>query len=117
MNGNTALRIDHDLFADDDAEEISSIRLSAALDLDLEVGVEIDEFRLDRGFEDPTPVYARPYNLVGGQRCDFSKGHFLGTRFIGGIIESASWEQEMREAGASEIAIGQCRLYLREHAL
>jgi hypothetical protein len=117
MKSNNARLIKYDFLADDDAEEISSVRLTAVVDLDLEVGVEIDEFSLDRSFEDPTPVYARPYNLIGGQRCDFSRGHFLGTRFLGGIIESATWEQEMRDAGASELAIAQCRRYLADHSL
>lgn len=117
MKNNLAQQIDYDFLSDLDAEEISSVRLTAAVDIDLEVGVEIDEFSLDRAFEDPTPVYARPYNLVDGQRCDFVKRHFLGTRFLGGIIESASWEDEMREAGASELAVLQCRRYLDDHAL
>lgn len=117
MKNNLARQIDYDFISDLDAEEISSVRLSAAVDIDLEVGVEIDEISLDTSFEEPTPVYARPYNLVGGQRCDFLKRYFLGTRFLGGVIESATWEHEMRQAGASELAILQCRRYLNDHAL
>jgi hypothetical protein len=114
MKSNNARLIDHDLLSDD-AEEISTVRHIAAADL--EIGVEIDELSRERASEDPAPVYARPYGLAGGQRCDFSRGHFLGTRFLGGILVSATWEQEMREAGASNFAIAQVRRYLTSHAL
>jgi hypothetical protein len=117
MKSNNASLLDHDLLsdADADADEISCVRRTPAADL--EFGVQIDEISLERAFEDPTPVYARPYGLAGGQRRDFSRGHFLGTRFLGGILVSATWEQEMREAGASNFAIAQVRRYLTSHAL
>lgn len=121
----------HDLLADDQ-EEVSSIRQIApfhldpgvevdptALDhrLDLELDVDIEAHRLDRGFDDPTPVYARPYIMISGRRCDFPRGHYLGTRFATGIIESGTWEQEIRAAGASDRMVERCRQYLDRHAL
>ena len=117
----------HELIADDDSQdEISSIRHVAIHDLgvevgatamadviDLEMGVEIDV----RAFGDPSPVYARPYNLIDGERCQFPRGYFLGTRFAAGIIESASWEAEMRAAGLSDTVMAECRRYLVDNAL
>lgn len=118
------------LLADDSAEEISSIRHVAFHDLDvdidpsamegvldLEMGVEIDVRTFDRSFGDPSPVYARPYNLVDGHRCQFQRGYFLGTRFQEGIIESASWEREMRDAGLSDAVLAECRRYLADNAM
>lgn len=131
MKSNLATLASYDLLADQD-EEVSSIRRISALDLlagppsnqqtieprfDLELDVDILAHRMDRGFDDPTPIYARPVALVGGQRCDFLRSTFLGTRFPGGIIESATWEEEMRASGASEPAIARCRRYLSDNAL
>ncbi len=115
MNLREARLAIHDLTADDYADEVSSVRHITALDL--EVGVEIDAFAFDRRFDDPTPVYAKPYSIVGGQRCDFPHAYYLGTRFDAGIVESACWEEEMRADGASDFAIAKCRRYLRDNAL
>ena len=105
----------HPLVTDDYADEVSSVRQVSPLDL--EMGVSIDAFAFDRRFDDPTPVYARPYSLMDGERVDFPREYFLGTRFESGIIEGETWEQEMRRDGASDFLIAKCRRYLRDNAL
>lgn len=132
MKSNLAQLATYSLLADDQDEEVSSIRKITDFDLqpdtpsdpvaieprfDFEIDVDIVADRLDRGFDEPTPVYARPYIMIGGQRCDFPRGTYLGTRFPGGIIESASWEQDIRAAGASDPVVARCRGYLDDHAL
>lgn len=99
----------------DYADEVSSVRSISALDLEL--GVAIDAFAVDRHPDDPTPVYARPYSMVDGERSDSARQYFLGTRFDGGIIESAAWEDEMCADGAPEFVIAKCRRYVQDNAL
>ena len=115
--------LNHQLFTHDlaiiDDEETSSVRPLSSLGhgLDLELGMEIDTLDHDRDVGDPTPVYARLYGLVAGQRGDFQGRCFLGTRFQNGVIASESWEEEMRAVFATEEAIATCRLYLDDNAL
>ncbi|MEZ4295265.1 MAG: hypothetical protein R3B70_09850 [Polyangiaceae bacterium] len=130
MNRNHALAT-IDLFVEHD-DEVSSIRPIPTFDVpgndardpqpedtrfDLEIDVEISPFSLDRGFDEPTPVYAQPFALVGGRRCEFEKRAYLGTRFPGGIIESGEWEEDLREAGGSDRAVERCRQYLAENTM
>lgn len=103
------------IVADDYADEVSSVR--TITDLDLRLGVSVDAFAADRDFDDPTPVYARPYTMVGGERSDSERQYFLGTRFEGGILEAACWEEEMRCDGTPEFVIAKCRRYLHDNAL
>jgi hypothetical protein len=103
------------LVADDYADEVSSVRLITAQDLEL--GVAVEAFAADRSEADPTPVYARPYAIVAGERNDWPREYYLGTRFDTGIIEDASWEEAMREDGASEFVIAKCRRYLRDNGI
>lgn len=110
----TALAL-HPILQSDFADEESGVRHVSLRDPEL--GVAITAFSLDRDPGDPTPVYARPYTLVGGERCDAHRDYFLGTRFGTGVIEGATWEEEMRADGASDVAIRKCRSYLLEHAL
>lgn len=132
MTSSLAHTATHDLLADDLFEEVSSIRTIASPDLlsgpssndtgieprfDLDIDVDIHAHLHDRDFDDPAPIYARPVALVGGQRCDFLRSTYLGTRFPAGIIESATWEEELRAAGASDAIITRCRRYLRENVL
>jgi len=104
----------HALVADDYADEVSSVRAISALDLQL--GVTVDAFALDRSFDDPTPVYARPYSMTDGERIDSPRQYFLGTRFDGGIVEGATWEDEMRADDTHEFVITKCGGYLRDNA-
>lgn len=116
MNTRRSTELAHLPLVDDDfADEISSIRTITALDLEL--GVTIDAFAFDRRFDDPTPVYARPYSIVAGERNHFAREYFLGTRFETGVIEAPAWEDEMRADGASDLVIAKCRRYLRDNAI
>ena len=98
-------------FADEESG-VRHIRLR-----DPEVGVAIVAFSTDRDRSDPTPVYARPYTMIGDERLDAGRDYFLGTRFGTGVIEGATWEEEMLSDGASDVAITTCRAYLQDHAI
>jgi hypothetical protein len=108
--GRAANDLANDLYAD----EVSSIRCITPLDLKL--GVEVDAFAADRPHGSPTPVYARPYSLIDGERRDNPRAYYLGTRFALGIIASATWEDDMRADGASDFVVAKCRRYLRDNA-
>lgn len=119
MNSLNHQLFNHDLATAAADDEISSIRSLASLGhgVDLELGMEIDTLDHDRDVGDPTPVYARLYSFVAGQRRDFPGECFLGTRFENGVIASASWEEEMRALFATDEAISTCRRYLDDSAL
>src|SRR5262245_26609965 len=65
----------------DDDDAITGVQPQPALALDLETDVEIEAGAADLEHDEPTPVYARPYNRIGGQRYDFTGRTYLGTRF------------------------------------
>lgn len=103
------------LVGDGYADEVRSVRQFTPFDL--EIGVEIDAFAFDRRFDAPTPVYARPYSIIGGDRRDYPRAYCLGVRFPTGILEDATWELDMRADGVCEGIVGKCRRYLGDNAM
>jgi hypothetical protein len=101
--------------ADSYDDEVSDVRGVTALPI--EMGVEILESASDRAPTDPTPVYARPYTKIGADMATSEREYFLGTRFLVGLIPSATWEEEMRADGHSERSITKCRAYVDAKAL
>lgn len=95
------------------SDEVTSVRRSLRMVAD----VDIELRDADRGPFDPCPVYATPRVLVNGQRIPFARSYFLGTRFVTGVVPSATWEAEMRADSVAGRLVERCRAYLRARAL
>ncbi len=110
-----SLRPANQVLSDSDDDEVSSIHFVSVNDFDVVCHVAIETPAMDRNHSEPTPIYARPYNMIDGKRCNFPNVYYLGTRFSTGVMESLVWREEMEKSGASQRAITQCEEYLREN--
>ncbi|APR84954.1 Hypothetical protein A7982_10303 [Minicystis rosea] len=99
--------------ASNDEPEDSGVFVSRS---QMALDVAIGELRAGAAGE-PMPIYATPYVRQGKNRTRYTQDYCLGVRFANGVIEAASWEEEMIRDGLPAFVIERCREFLAENAM